>query len=76
MLYCYKSPSGGPQSRIRHQVFMPTQIPHPHHHHPAGRGHPPASVSPSILRMALVERLAAAAVIIVVIWGAVFWAMS
>jgi hypothetical protein len=55
---------------------MPTHVPHPHHHHhPAGRGHPSAKVSPSILRMALLERLAAAAVIIAVIWGAVFWAM-
>jgi len=55
---------------------MPTDVPHTHHHHPAGRGHPPAKVSPSILRMALVERLAAAAVIIAVIWGAVLLAMS
>jgi hypothetical protein len=50
---------------------------HPHHHHHAAdRGHPPAAVSPSILRMALIERLAAVAVLIAVIWGAVFWAMA
>jgi hypothetical protein len=66
---------------------MPTQVhdhvhghghdhPHHHHHHPAGRGHPPAAVSPSILRMALIERLAAAAVMIALIWGAVLWAMA
>jgi hypothetical protein len=65
---------------------MPTQVhqhvhdhghDHPHHHHhPAGRSHPPAAVAPSILRMALIERLAAAAVLIAVIWGAVLWAMA
>jgi hypothetical protein len=68
---------------------MPTQVhekvhdhvhDHPHHHHhhqhPPGRGHPPAAVSPSILRMALIERLAAAAVLIALIWGAVVWAMA
>jgi hypothetical protein len=57
---------------------MPTHVhapPH-HHHHPAGRGHPPAAVSPSILRMGLIERLAAVAVVIALIWGAVFWAIS
>ena len=32
--------------------------------------------SPSILRLSAVERLAAAAVLIVLIWAAVFWAMS
>ena len=32
-----------------------------HHHHPAGHAHPPASVSPSILRLSAVERLAVAA---------------
>ena len=55
---------------------MPTPIPHPHHRHPPGRGHPPATVAPSILRMALIERLAAAAAVIAVIWAAVFWAVS
>jgi hypothetical protein len=54
---------------------MPTHI-HPHHHHQPGQGHPPASISPSILRMSVLERLAVAAVLIVVLWGAVFWAMK
>jgi hypothetical protein len=61
---------------------MPTQIHdhhhehgHHHHHHP-GEGHPPASISPSILRLSAVERLAAAGVVIAVIWAAVFWAMA
>ena len=31
-----------------------------HHHHHPGEGHPPASISPSILRLSAVERLAAA----------------
>lgn len=58
---------------------MPIPVPHPHHphhHHPAGSGHPVAAIAPSILRMALVERVAAVAIVLAVIWGAVFWAMS
>jgi hypothetical protein len=53
---------------------MPTNV-HRHHHHP-GEGHPPASISPSILRMSVPERLAIAAVLIAVVWGAVFWTMK
>jgi len=48
----------------------------PHHHHHPGRSHPPATVSPSILRLSALERLAAAAVLIVALWGAVLWAMA
>jgi hypothetical protein len=57
---------------------MPTPVPHPHHHHhhPEGGRHPAAAIAPSILRMALTERLMVAAVLIVVIWLAVLWAMS
>jgi hypothetical protein len=33
-------------------------------------------VSPSILRLSALERLAAVAVLIVGLWGAVIWAMS
>ena len=47
-----------------------------HQHHHPGHAHPPATVSPSILRLSALERLAAAAVVIVVLWGAVFWAMA
>jgi len=59
---------------------MPTHV-HPqhhhhHHHHHSGEGHPPASVSPSILRMSVVERLAIAAALIALLWGAVLWAMK
>ncbi len=35
----------------------------------------PVIVSPSILRLSALERLAVAAGFIVVIWAAVFWAM-
>jgi hypothetical protein len=49
--------------------------PHHHHHHP-GRAHPPATVAPSILRLSAWERLSMVAVVIVVVWAAVFWAMS
>jgi hypothetical protein len=55
--------------------LMPTHVPHPHHHHP-GQGHPPAAISPSILRMSVVERLAIAAALIVLLWGAVLVAMK
>jgi len=47
-----------------------------HHHHPAGRPHERASVSPSILRLSAGERLAGAAVLIAILWSAVFWAMA
>jgi hypothetical protein len=48
----------------------------PHQHHHPGRAHPPATVAPSILRFSALERLAVAAVVIGVLWGAVFWAMA
>jgi hypothetical protein len=56
---------------------MPTPIDLSHHHsHPPGQGHPPASISPSILRMSVMERLALAAVLIAGLWGAALWAMQ
>ena len=42
-----------------------------HHHHHPGHAHPPATVSPSILRLSVLERLAAVAVVVAVLWGAV-----
>jgi len=48
----------------------------PHHHHHPGDTHPPATVSPSILRLSALERLAAVTVLIAALWGAVFWAMA
>src|SRR5215831_5421291 len=58
------------------RASMPTHVPHPHHHHHPGQGHPPASISPSILRMSVLQRLAIATALIAVLWGAVFWAMK
>ena len=49
---------------------------HHHHRHDPEHAHPPATVHPSILRLSVAERLAAAAVVIVVLWGVVFWAMA
>jgi hypothetical protein len=49
---------------------------HPPHHHPSGHAHPPADVAPSLIRLSAIERLAAAAVVIALLWGAVAWAMS
>jgi len=54
---------------------MPTQVHHPHHHRP-GEGHPPAAISPAILRLSALERLAVVGVVIMAMWGIVVWAMS
>ena len=48
----------------------------PHHHHHPGHAHPPATISPSILRLSALERLAAVTVLIAALWGAVIWAMA
>jgi hypothetical protein len=49
---------------------------HEHHHHHPGRAHPAVAVAPSLLRLSAAERLAAAAVVIALLWGAVLWAMA
>jgi hypothetical protein len=49
---------------------------HHHHHHPPGRAHPAAAITPSLLRLSAAERLAGAAVVIALLWGAVLWAMA
>jgi hypothetical protein len=49
---------------------------HPPHHHAPGERHPRASVSLSLMRMSVLGRLAVAAALIAVLWGAVAWAMS
>jgi hypothetical protein len=58
---------------------MPTPVSHPHHHHhhhPEGGAHPTAAIAPSILRMALMERLVVVAGMIALIWLTVLWAMA
>jgi hypothetical protein len=45
-----------------------------HHHHPVGR-HPPAKISPSVLRLSVWQRLAVALVVLVLVWGFVLSAM-
>lgn len=47
-----------------------------HHHHPPGHAHPPATLSPSLMRLSALQRLAGAAVLVVLIWSAVLWAMG
>jgi len=49
---------------------------HHHHHHHPDEAHPAAAVAPSLLRLSAIERLAGAAVVIALLWGAVFWAIS
>jgi hypothetical protein len=55
---------------------MPTHVHDlPHHHHHPGAGHPPARIAPSLMRLPVTGRLAAAAALILMIWSAVLWAM-
>ena len=49
---------------------------HPHPHHHPGHAHPSAPVAASLLRLSAAQRLAGAAVVIALLWGAVLWAMS
>jgi hypothetical protein len=72
MLHYNKIVSTDPSANCQ---LMPTHVHPQHHHHPPGQGHPPAAVSPSILRMSILERLAVAAALIALLWGAVVWAM-
>jgi hypothetical protein len=48
---------------------------HHHHHHPHGHAHPSAAAAPSILRLSVTQRLSFMAVLIALVWAAVFWAM-
>jgi hypothetical protein len=48
---------------------------HHHHHHAPGHAHPPATLAPSMLRLSAAQRLGGAAVLAVLIWAAVWWAM-
>ena len=47
-----------------------------HHHHHPGHHHPSPRLSPSLMRMSALSRLGGAAVLIVVLWGAVVWSMA
>src|SRR5262245_21164563 len=60
--------------RLRPTMHM--HEPHPHHHHRPGQCNPAASISTSILRMSVLQRLAIAAALIALLWGAVIWAMK
>ena len=48
---------------------------HAHHHHPPGHAHPSADITPSLIRLSAIERMAAVAVVIALLWGVVAWAM-
>jgi hypothetical protein len=45
-------------------------------HHHGDAPHPPPAVLPSLLRLSSVQRLALAAVVIALMWGAVLWALA
>jgi hypothetical protein len=47
-----------------------------HHHNHPGHAHPPATVSPSILRLSAPERVAGVTLLIAALWLLVAWAMS
>ena len=59
-------------------VFLLSRMshPHPHHHHDPDHAHPSAEVAPSLSRLSAAERLAGAAVMIALLWIAVFWAIA
>ena len=50
--------------------------PHPHHHHDPDHAHPSAAVALSLLRLSAAERLAGAAGLIALLWGAGLWAIA
>ena len=47
-----------------------------HHHQDASQTHPVARVASSLLRMSALERLALVAIAAMVLWVAVWWALS
>jgi hypothetical protein len=47
-----------------------------HHHHHPGETHPAPKISPSLLRLSAMQRLAVAAALIAVIWATALWAMA
>jgi hypothetical protein len=46
------------------------------HHRHAGAPHPSPTISPSLLRFSVIERLAIAAALCAVIWLGVWWAID
>ncbi len=44
-------------------------------HHHAGHVHPSPTISPSLLRLSLPQRIGIAALVIALIWTAALWAM-
>jgi len=45
------------------------------HHHHGGRVHPSPTISPSLLRLSVPQRMAIAGVLVVLIWAAALLAM-
>jgi hypothetical protein len=46
-----------------------------HHHHQDDAPHPSAAVGASLLRFSAVQRLAIAAIVIALLWAALWWAI-
>jgi hypothetical protein len=47
-----------------------------HHHHSPGDAHPEGRITPSLLRMSALARVAIAAAAALVMWAAVWWSVS
>jgi hypothetical protein len=45
------------------------------HHHHSGAPHPAPTIAPSLLRLSAPQRIAVAAVLIVLIWASALWAI-
>jgi hypothetical protein len=45
------------------------------HHHHSGATHPSPTIKPSLLRLSAPQRIAVAAVLIVLIWATALWAI-
>ena len=45
------------------------------HHHHGGEPHPSPTISPSLLRLSALQRIAIAAALIALIWAAFLWTM-
>jgi hypothetical protein len=44
------------------------------HHHHTGPAHPSPTISPSLLRLSLPQRIAIAGALIALLWATVLWA--
>jgi len=46
-----------------------------HHHHHGGEAHPSPTIAASLLRLSAAQRMAAAGILIALLWALAAWAM-